>query len=276
MGSPPNKVRKNKSQTRHFFALSFLLHLALAFGVFYVSVPFIERSQNDIVSFDFEAHEVAPPQGEQVLPTKGGIDEESVLNEEKLSTPKQSEAPRDLVAEEFEESIKDDFVKPEEPEQQPPAQAAKKPSLAKKWDGSSQGHAQAKGEGAGNTGMVGINNKISGIPTGVRSLEQIRQAPGNPKPQYDLVERRRGDTGVVVFIAYINQKGVPEKFKLAQSTGHRNLDLKALVALKKWRFQPGQEGWVEVPFKWDLRGDLKTEGGLLRRDRRATKQNIAK
>jgi len=256
MGLSQNLIRKRKPKTRHFIAWSAVLHLAAALGFYFISTPFIQRTQNDIISVDFEAQELTAPQGEQVLPTQGSQPEEPV---------------QDVADEEFQESLKDDFGEPDKAEVTPPPQETIDVRVAKTPPSADYGRAQAEGKGAGNTGLVGMGNKTSGTSTGIRSLEQIRQAPGNPKPKYDLIERRRGDTGEVIFIAYINQKGVPEKFKLAQSTGHRNLDLKALVALKKWRFQPGQEGWVEVPFKWDLRGNLKTEGGLLRRDRRASK-----
>ncbi|MNL37727.1 Gram-negative bacterial tonB protein [compost metagenome] len=88
--------------------------------------------------------------------------------------------------------------------------------------------------------------------------------PGNPRPQYERQERLRGDQGAVVFVAYISKEGHPSQFRLLKSTGFRNLDAKTLIALKKWRFYPGQEGWVELPFRWDLKGGAQEDGGLLR------------
>ena len=89
--------------------------------------------------------------------------------------------------------------------------------------------------------------------------------PGNPRPQYSNDERMRRDQGQVIFYAYISTAGNPSQFKLAQSTGFRNLDGKTLAALKKWRFYPGQEGWVELPFKWDIKGGVQEMPTLLRR-----------
>jgi len=139
--------------------------------------------------------------------------------------------------------------------------AAKKAGLG----GSGNGLGTKEGAGAGNSGSQRAGTQLAGVPHGVRSLDQLRQMPGNPRPQYDREERRRGDQGKVAFVAYITKEGYPTQFKMLESTGFRNLDAKTLAALKKWRFYPGQEGWVELPFRWDLKGGLQEDGGLLRR-----------
>lgn len=140
--------------------------------------------------------------------------------------------------------------------------AAKRAGLG----GEGNGRGMGKGAGAGNSGSPGQGTALAGEPSGVRSLDQLRQMPGNPRPRYDRQERLRGDQGAVVFYAYITKEGYPQKFRMMQSTGFRNLDSKTLAALKKWRFYPGQEGWVELPFRWDLKGGAMEDGGLLRRN----------
>lgn len=100
---------------------------------------------------------------------------------------------------------------------------------------------------------------------GVRSLDQLRQMPGNPRPAYSESERLQQQQGQVVFLAYISKDGQPIRFQQLQSTGHANLDTKTLEALKKWRFYPGQEGWVEIPFQWNLRGGPQETPALGRR-----------
>ncbi|UXR65863.1 energy transducer TonB [Bdellovibrio bacteriovorus] len=132
--------------------------------------------------------------------------------------------------------------------------------------GEGNGRGMGKGAGAGNSGSPGQGTALAGEPNGVRSLDQLRQMPGNPRPRYDRQERLRGDQGAVVFYAYITKEGYPQKFRMMQSTGFRNLDSKTLAALKKWRFYPGQQGWVELPFRWDLKGGAMEDGGLLRRN----------
>lgn len=130
--------------------------------------------------------------------------------------------------------------------------------------GGGNGRGQEPGAGAGNNGSTETGSQVAGSPSGIRSLEQLRQMPGNPRPQYDREERRRGDAGQLTYIAYVTKDGYVTKFQLRKSTGFQNLDMKTLNALKKWRFYPGQEGWVELPFRWDLKGGLQEDGGRLR------------
>lgn len=122
-----------------------------------------------------------------------------------------------------------------------------------------------EGEGTGQTGSPEPTKEVAGIPGGVRSLEQLRQMPGNKFPQYSQDERLARQEGKTMFYAYVNKDGTLSQFKLGQSTGYRNLDGKTLAALKKWKFYPGQEGWVEMPFKWTLNGEALEAGGQLRK-----------
>ena len=130
-----------------------------------------------------------------------------------------------------------------------------------------RGSADATGAGANSSGANEARAVASGDPNAVRSLDQLRQVPGNPKPQYSVEERMQRQQGLVAFHAYITKSGQPSMFRLAQSTGFRNLDGKTLAALKKWKFYPGQEGWVEIPFKWDIKGGVQELPTLLRRSR---------
>lgn len=143
--------------------------------------------------------------------------------------------------------------------------SAENAAVAQKAASTSTGAGAIQGQGQGNNGEDKAASALAGTPTGVRSLDQLRQMPNNPKPYYDREERRRGDQGTVKFVAFINKLGKPENFKLIQSSGYANLDKKTLSALKNWRFYPGQEGWVELPFKWDLQGGVQEDGGFLRR-----------
>ncbi len=122
-----------------------------------------------------------------------------------------------------------------------------------------------EGEGTGDSGSPAPTKEVAGIPGGVRSLEQLRQMPGNKFPQYSQDERLARQEGQTMFYAYVNKDGSLSQFKLGQSTGYRNLDGKTLAALKKWKFYPGQEGWVEMPFKWTLNGEAMEAGGQLRK-----------
>lgn len=144
------------------------------------------------------------------------------------------------------------------------ANARAKAQAAAEKNGHGNGQGQSVGSGAGNSGENKPQTAQAGSPQGVRSLDQLRQMPGNPRPRYDRDERLKGHQGEVAFLAYISKSGSVTQFRLTKSTGFRNLDSKTLAALKKWRFYPGQEGWVELPFKWDLKGGTEQDGGMLR------------
>lgn len=131
--------------------------------------------------------------------------------------------------------------------------------------GRGTGTGETIGAGAGNNGADEASKGLAGSPQGkVRSLEQLRQMPGNPRPMYSVEERKNGLTGVVAFHAYVNKEGRLTQFRKISSTGHASLDNKTLAALKRWKFYPGQEGWVELPFAWDLKGGPVAIGGGLR------------
>ena len=133
----------------------------------------------------------------------------------------------------------------------------------------------AAGDGVSGQGEKNVANKQGpmgspaqekyGVAGGVLALEDIRQKPGNKKPQYDYQDRLAGRQGEIVFITYISKAGTPVQFKMVKGTGHSELDTKTLKALKEWRFYPGQEGWVEIPFRWDLKGGPQEMPATLRR-----------
>lgn len=121
------------------------------------------------------------------------------------------------------------------------------------------------GAGRGSSGANADAKAAAGAPTGVRSIDQLRQIPGNPKPSYSMEERLNRQQGRVIFQAYVTKDGGLTSFRLLTSTGYKNLDGKTLGALKKWRFYPGQQGWVEIPQIWTLKGDVEQMPATLRR-----------
>lgn len=127
------------------------------------------------------------------------------------------------------------------------------------------GSGDSIGAGRGSSGANERASAVAGNPNGVRDISQLRQVPGNPKPNYSVNERLRREQGRVTFQAYVTPDGRLTNFRLTQSTGHRNLDGKTLAALKKWKFYPGQQGWVEIPQVWTIKGDVEEMPVLLRR-----------
>lgn len=122
---------------------------------------------------------------------------------------------------------------------------------------------RAKELAALKTGSGGAGH---GIPEGaeIRSLAELSQASGNVKPQYDAEDRLARRQGEVVFVAYVQKDGSLGNFQMTKTSGHRTLDAKTLKALRTWKFMPGQQGWVELPFRWDLVGGAQAVKGNLR------------
>ncbi len=120
--------------------------------------------------------------------------------------------------------------------------------------------------GLTNSRKSSVNGTGTGDPQGgnIRSLEDLRQVNGNVKPRYDYADRLAGRQGEIVFLAYVTRSGQLNQFKMIKGTGHQTLDQKTLKALQTWKFYPGQEGWVEIPFKWDLKGGAQEMPARLR------------
>jgi len=113
----------------------------------------------------------------------------------------------------------------------------------------------------------GGSNRPAGIGVGgsIRSLDQLKQQPGNKRPRYDIEDRMAGREGPVTLVAYVADSGNIQKLKMVQSSGHRTLDSKTVEAIKVWKFFPGQAGWVEIPIQWDLKGGPQEKPSQLRR-----------
>lgn len=115
---------------------------------------------------------------------------------------------------------------------------------------------------------------LSSVGSGeMRSIEQLSQMPGNQRPQYDSEDRRLGRQGVVSFSGFVSKEGNISDFKMIQSSGHRELDAKTLKALKSWKFKPGQEGLVEIPYQWVLKGEPQIIPATLRIKKAQVSQN---
>ena len=69
------------------------------------------------------------------------------------------------------------------------------------------------------------------------------------RPRYPKRAERMGQQGVVMMHAYVNSEGIPENFRVAQTSGFVLLDQAASNAIKKWRFDQ-QNQWVQIPFEF--------------------------
>ena len=72
----------------------------------------------------------------------------------------------------------------------------------------------------------------------------------NPRPNYPLAARRRGDQGTVLVRVVVTTEGLAASVALEKTSGHTSLDEAALVAVKSWRFVPARQGGqaLEAPY----------------------------
>jgi len=116
---------------------------------------------------------------------------------------------------------------------------------------------------------LGIPSAGNGIGTGIGSGRGPGVGPGNgggsgggvykigggvsapvpvfkPEPEYSEEARKAKWQGAVLLELVVDENGVPQNIKVVRSLG-LGLDQKAIEAVQKWRFKPGQKDGKAVP-----------------------------
>jgi periplasmic protein TonB len=81
----------------------------------------------------------------------------------------------------------------------------------------------------------------------------------NPRPRYPGIARRRGHTGTVMLMVFVNKIGEAEKLRIFESSGYDSLDRAAEKTVADWRFEPGTSNgvptgmWVKIPITFELK-----------------------
>lgn len=72
----------------------------------------------------------------------------------------------------------------------------------------------------------------------------------NPRPNYPLAARRRGDQGTVYVRVLVTAEGVAGNARIEKSSGFPSLDDAALNAVRSWRFVPARQAGqaIESPY----------------------------
>jgi len=82
----------------------------------------------------------------------------------------------------------------------------------------------------------------------------------SPKPDYPLVLRDLGISGVVWLRVWVDDTGRPKEIELAKGSGYRLFDEAALRAVQHWRFIPAKSeqqslaSWVVFAVRFELNG----------------------
>lgn len=100
------------------------------------------------------------------------------------------------------------------------------------------GRGPGVGPGSGG-GFGGLAYKIGG---GVSAPVPVYR----PEPEYSEEARKAKWQGAVLLSLVVDENGVPQDIKVIRSVG-LGLDQKAIEAVQKWRFKPGQKDGKAVP-----------------------------
>ena len=81
----------------------------------------------------------------------------------------------------------------------------------------------------------------------------------NAPPAYPTLARKRGQEGTVILQVLVSRDGRVEDLMIDTSSNFARLDRAALIAVRKWSFEPGRRGeekeamWVRVPVTFKLK-----------------------
>jgi len=109
-------------------------------------------------------------------------------------------------------------------------------------NGIGTGIGSGKGPGVGPGSGGGIGGGAYKIGGGVSAPVPVYR----PEPEYSEEARKAKWQGAVLLQLVVDENGVPQDIKVIRSLG-LGLDQKAIEAVQKWRFKPGQKDGKAVP-----------------------------
>ena len=76
-----------------------------------------------------------------------------------------------------------------------------------------------------------------------------------PEPEYPIKSQNLGHQGQGIYRLVVNDKsGIVDEVKVLKTTGSRELDASAVMALFKWKFRPGAVKQRDVLIKFSVTG----------------------
>jgi TonB family protein len=109
-------------------------------------------------------------------------------------------------------------------------------------NGIGTGIGSGKGPGVGPGSGGGFGGSAYKIGGGVSAPVPVYR----PEPEYSEEARKAKWQGAVLLQLVVDENGVPQDIKVIRSLG-LGLDQKAIEAVQKWRFKPGQKDGKAVP-----------------------------
>jgi protein TonB len=168
-------------------------------------------------------------------------------------------------------NMKEEPKEPEEIVAPLPAPASLPPEPSSPTGGGGQESKPGQGEGflqdtSGGTGALPMGSqaepnepRASAAGSGESLSGFTRPLSGyQVKPRYPESARRARAQGTTVLKLRVLENGRVGEIQIEKSAGHRELDVAAAEAVKKWVFEPARDGktnvavWVLVPVKFEL------------------------
>lgn len=90
---------------------------------------------------------------------------------------------------------------------------------------------------------------VKTMPRSSQGTIRTESKPGyfqNQPPEYPQLAKQMHQEGLVILKVEVDQKGIPVKVEVKQSSGYKLLDQSALKAVRRWRFQPKRIGGLSV------------------------------
>jgi protein TonB len=93
---------------------------------------------------------------------------------------------------------------------------------------------------------------VKTMPRPSQGTIRTKSNPGyfqNQPPKYPQLAKQMHQEGLVTLMVEVDQKGMPVKVEVKQSSGYQLLDRAALEAVRRWRFQPERIGDIPIESK---------------------------
>ncbi len=121
---------------------------------------------------------------------------------------------------------------------------------------------QAKGSGE----ALGTASAAAGPVGIVRDGDDLIEADGNQIPHYPVQDRLANREGTVVFLAKVEEDGSLSEIRFLKRNPSASLNSSAANAFKKYKYLPGQQGWIRKTFTFNLHGEAEEIPGKLKRE----------